>query len=471
MLCSSDLQEHTAFTVKRRCVGGFRAQICTGWCCARRTPRQEACFKVRALGSGAAQGQGDSHPEVHAVETAIKMNALIFISKVVVWCITSSSSMLSEAIHSLVDIANQVLLRIGISSSQLAPSRKFPYGYSKDQFIWPLISAVGIFCCGAGVTFIHGVQGLFATREVMHFHWNYIVLAVSGVLEGYSLMVALKILQQRAKRAGLSLGQYIRTGADPAATAVVMEDGAAVAGLAVAAIANVLVQLTGCAVWDALGSMAVALLLGAVAIVLIHRNRQWLIGKSMPEQEQEKVVSFLMQDPVVKAVYETKSEELGVERYRFKAEIAFNGRAIAQRCLGRVGRTRLYEKLVHASQSGSRQEMDEVLSQYTELVVSSLGAEVDRLEREVTRISPGLAYVDLETDRGQPRLPPSLSEMDWQDWYADVPVAIESDCGGFSPLKDIQTDSTGMHAEGVNGTEAAGVQTEAVRHDELLHLK
>ncbi len=82
--------------------------------------------------------------------------------------------MLAEAVHSLVDTANQALLRVGVTKAQRAPTAIHPYGYTRDRFIWPLISAVGIFCCGAGVSFVHGVQGLWETREVTNLMYNFI---------------------------------------------------------------------------------------------------------------------------------------------------------------------------------------------------------------------------------------------------------------------------------------------------------
>ncbi len=84
------------------------------------------------------------------------------------------SAMMAEAVHSLVDTANQVLLRVGLNKAQRAPTAIHPYGYTRDRFIWPLISAVGIFCCGAGVSFVHGVQGLFEHREVTNLMYNFI---------------------------------------------------------------------------------------------------------------------------------------------------------------------------------------------------------------------------------------------------------------------------------------------------------
>lgn len=103
-----------------------------------------------------AKEQYDSHTkrELHSLNVAIAMNSLIFVAKAAVANITGSSSMLAEALHSIADILNQTLLRVGLIQSQMAPNASFNYGYHRDRFIFSLISAVGIFFLGAGAKVI-----------------------------------------------------------------------------------------------------------------------------------------------------------------------------------------------------------------------------------------------------------------------------------------------------------------------------
>jgi zinc transporter 9 len=344
--------------------------------------------------------EGGVGSELHAVNTAIRANALIFLAKLAVALASSSAAMFAEAVHSLVDVANQTLLRVGILKARRAPTEAHPLGFARDQFIWPLISAVGIFCCGAGVSLVHGVAGFFEpARELGDLTASYAVLGVSLALESHSLLVALRTLQSRAKKHGLSLVQYLRTGADPAATAVMMEDGAAVAGLLVAGGCLALCQITGSAVWDSAGSVAVALLLGGVAVTLIQRNRLFLIGRAMPPEAERRVLGYLESDPVIRRVRNARSEELGVRAYRFYGEIAFDGGEMARRCLDRVGRRRLFGALAAAAAARDATRMDALMTAYSAAVVSATGAEVDRLERQISALVPGVKHVDLETDR------------------------------------------------------------------------
>lgn len=108
------------------------------------------------------------HPEAHLLTDLL----LLLLPTLV--CPPYCSAMMAEAVHSLVDIANQMLLRVGLNKSQKRPNEVHPYGYARDQFIWPLISAVGIFCCGAGISMIHGIQGLFEARELGDLYWNFV---------------------------------------------------------------------------------------------------------------------------------------------------------------------------------------------------------------------------------------------------------------------------------------------------------
>jgi hypothetical protein len=143
----------------------------------------------------------------------------------------------------------------------------------------------------------------------------------------------------------------------------------------------------------------VALLLGGVAVTLIQRNRLFLIGRAMPPEAEKRVLSYLESDPVIRRVRNARSEELGVRAYRFYGEIAFDGGEMARRCLDRVGRRRLFGALAAAAAARDAARMDALMTAYSAAVVSATGAEVDRLERQITALVPGIRHVDLETDR------------------------------------------------------------------------
>uniref|UniRef100_A0A0E0KNS1 Cation efflux protein transmembrane domain-containing protein n=1 Tax=Oryza punctata TaxID=4537 RepID=A0A0E0KNS1_ORYPU len=307
-----------------------------------------------------------------------------------------SHVMLAELVHSVADFANQALLAYGLSSSRRAPDALHPYGYSKERFVWSLISAVGIFCLGSGATIVHGVQNLWNSQPPENIHYAALVIGGSFLIEGASLLVAIKAVKKGAAAEGMSIWDYIWRGHDPTSVAVMTEDGAAVTGLAIAAASLVAVQTTGNAMYDPIGSIIVGNLLGMVAIFLIQRNRHALIGRAIDDHDMQRVLEFLKADPVVDALYDCKSEVIGPGFFRFKAEIDFNGVVLVQNYLERTGRGEWAKQFREASMSEDDTDLIRVMSNYGEDVVEALGYEVDRLESEIQKIVPGIRHVDIE---------------------------------------------------------------------------
>lgn len=331
-----------------------------------------------------------------AVKTALWCNFLVFSLKFGVWLSTSSHVMLAEVVHSAADFANQALLAYGLSSSRRAPDALHPYGYSKERFVWSLISAVGIFCLGSGATIVHGVQNLWTSQPPEHIEYAALVIGGSFLIEGASLLVAIHAVRKGAAAEGMSVRDYVWRGHDPTSVAVMTEDGAAVAGLLIAGASLVAVNATGNAIYDPVGSIIVGNLLGMVAIFLIQRNRHALIGRAIDDHDMDRVLHFLRNDPVVDAVYDCKSEVIGPGFFRFKAEIDFNGVVLVQNHLSRTGREEWAKQFREAAKGKDDSAMLKVMSNYGEEVVTALGSEVDRLEKEIQEIVPGIRHVDIE---------------------------------------------------------------------------
>ncbi|EFJ40630.1 hypothetical protein VOLCADRAFT_32374, partial [Volvox carteri f. nagariensis] len=289
------------------------------------------------------------------------------------------------------------LLRIGLLKAQKGPTEMHPYGYARDRFIWSLISAVGIFFLGAGASFIHGLHTLVEHRELEHMGWSYGVLLLSGLLEGYSLWVASRVVVSGATSRRMGLLQYIRSGMDPTTVAVMMEDGGAVLGLVIAGVCTALAQATGNAMWDAAGSILVGCLLGAIATFLVQKNRQLLIGRSMAPgdvaavQEQRRSQRW----PDVKGRLGTEGSGLGGggggKRVKRGGSYAIR-HGTAPGC----GRDRLIGILQAAAERNDQEALERVMRSYGRDLVSAVGAEVDRIESKIQMMNPGILYVDLE---------------------------------------------------------------------------
>ncbi|XP_009587085.1 metal tolerance protein C4 [Nicotiana tabacum] len=337
----------------------------------------------------------DDHGQ-RAVTTALWCNFLVFSLKFGVWFVSSSHVMLAEVVHSVADFANQALLAYGLNSSRRAPDAIHPYGYSKERFVWSLISAVGIFCLGCGATIVHGVQNLWTSEQPANIGYAALVIGGSFIIEGISLIVAIQAVQKGAAAEGMTVRDYIWRGHDPTAVAVMTEDGAAVTGLAIAAASLVAVNATGNPIYDPIGSIIVGNLLGMVAIFLIQRNRHALIGRAIDDNDMDRVLQFLKNDPVVDSIYDCKSEVIGPGFFRFKAEIDFNGVVLVQNYLERAGREVWAKQFREASEQKDDAALLKLMSIYGEEVVTALGSEVDRLEKEIQEIVPGIRHVDIE---------------------------------------------------------------------------
>ncbi|KAJ0531202.1 putative cation efflux protein [Helianthus annuus] len=345
----------------------------------------------------------DDHSQ-RAVSTALWCNFLVFSLKFGVWIATSSHVMLAEVVHSVADFANQALLLYGLNSSKRAPDALHPYGYSKERFVWSLISAVGIFCLGSGATIVHGIQNLWTSQPPENITYAALVIGGSFIIEGASLAVAVHAVRKGAAAEGMTVRDYVWRGHDPTSVAVMTEDGAAVTGLAIAAASLVAVRMTGNPIYDPIGSIIVGNLLGVVAIFLIQRNRHALIGRAIDDHDMKRVLELLKNDPVVDSVYDCKSEVIGPGFFRFKAEIDFNGVTLVQNYLSRTGPEEWAKKFRNAAKEKDDAEMLKIMSFYGEEVVTALGSEVDRLEKEIQEIVPGIRHVDIEAHN--PIIPP-----------------------------------------------------------------
>lgn len=234
----------------------------------------------------------------------------------------------------------QLLLFIGLERSQREADQKHPYGYANEQFVWSLMSGVGIFFLGCGVTSYHGIQALMHPEPLHNLGVGLGTLALAGLLDGYSMLVALHEIRREAAKSGMRTWHYIRYAPDPLNVGVFLEDSAAVAGIGVAISAMALSVATGDPRWDAAGSLVISGMLGGVAWMIVQKNREVLIGQAIAPKRTHEVQSLLRADPAVLSLHDVKSVMVSPGVARFKAEVHFNAVAIADRYLGARARAR-----------------------------------------------------------------------------------------------------------------------------------
>ncbi|TNM98970.1 hypothetical protein fugu_013534 [Takifugu bimaculatus] len=319
------------------------------------------------------------------VMVAICINGLNFFFKLLAWVYTGSASMFSEAIHSLADTCNQGLLALGISQSVRNPDPGHPYGFSNMRYIASLISGVGIFMMGAGLSWYHGIMGLLHPQPMESLLWAYCILAGSLVSEGATLLVAVNEIKKSARQHGISFYEYVMQSRDPSTNVVLLEDTAAVLGVIMAAGCMGLTSLTGNPYYDSLGSLGVGTLLGTVSAFLIYTNTEALLGRSIQAERVQKLTEFLENDPA--------ATDLGLSKVRFKAEVDFDGRVVTRSYLEKQD---IDQILTEIQQVKTPEELENFMLKHGENIIDTLGAEVDRLEKGLKQRNPEVRHVDLE---------------------------------------------------------------------------
>ena len=234
--------------------------------------------------------------------TALAANVGIAIAKFVAAGITGSSAMLTEGVHSLVDSVNHVLLLYGTKQSRKPADAMHPFGYGRELYFWSFVVAILVFALGAGVSIYEGILHILHPEPGADPTIAYIVLAIAFALESWSTWEAMKAFN--LTRGTRGLWSALRSSKDAPTIVVLLENGGALAGLAIAAVGIAVSHWTHNPMWDGLASVLIGLVLAAVAIFLVIEAKGLLIGESADPDLVEAVRASAAAHPGVTTVHE-----------------------------------------------------------------------------------------------------------------------------------------------------------------------
>jgi cation diffusion facilitator family transporter len=262
-----------------------------------------------------------------AIYAALFGNLGIAIAKFVAAVFTGSTAMWAEAYHSASDTFNQVLLLVGLKTSQKAATERHPFGYGKEQFFWSFIVATMLFGISGILSFQQGaISMLVGLHHIENAGISYIILAISAAFEGNSLRVALFLFKHTIEAKGQKLTpstlvKEFQEGKDPSILTVMVEDSAALLGIAIAAAGIFLSEMTGTTIYDAISSLAIGAILMVFAAFLAKENKGLLIGEGISRREYRRITDLVLQIPEVNRIVSLRTMHFAPEDVLIAMEV------------------------------------------------------------------------------------------------------------------------------------------------------
>jgi cation diffusion facilitator family transporter len=258
-----------------------------------------------------------------AVLAAIVGNLAIAVCKFVAAGFSGSAAMLSEAIHSLVDTGNDALMLYGLHSSRKPADAEHPFGYGHELYFWTLVVGILIFALGGGMSMLTGALHVIHDTAAEASAWSYPVLAIAAVFEGISWWFGYRAF--RNERHGRGIVETIQISKDPTTFSVLLEDSAALVGLAVAFAGIFLSRHLGMPWIDGASSIVIGVLLCLIALVMVYESKGLLIGEGVEKRTAQGVREIISAEPAVLSIGRLGTMYLGPEEIMLAVEVHFRG--------------------------------------------------------------------------------------------------------------------------------------------------
>jgi cation diffusion facilitator family transporter len=262
-----------------------------------------------------------------AILAALGANTGIAITKFIAAAISGSASMFAEGIHSVADTGNQVLLLLGGQRAKRKATPTHPFGYGRSRYIYAFMVSIVLFSVGGMFSVLEGFEKLSHPHELKEAWLPLTVLTIAIILESFSLRTALKAAKE--ERGRTSLYNFIRHAKSPELPVVILEDIAALVGLILAFGGVGLAVLTGDPIWDAIGTLAIGVLLILVAIILGIETSSLLVGEGATEKDNSKIADAIRKTKGIQDIIHMKTLYLGPDELMVGAKIAVKATATA----------------------------------------------------------------------------------------------------------------------------------------------
>ena len=257
-----------------------------------------------------------------AILAAFLANAAIAIAKLVGFFLTGAASMLAEAVHSGADASNQGLLFLGGARARKTATPEHPFGYGRERYFWSFVVALVLFTLGGLFALFEGIEKLRHPHEIESATVAFVILAIAIIVETFSFRTA--IIESKHVKGKASWWQFVRRSKSPELPVVLLEDLGALAGLIFAMVGLGLAEITANPRWDAVGSIAIGILLVIIAVILVIEMKGLLIGEAATPATIASITQTMESTERVKSIIHLRTQHIGPDELLVGAKLSFD---------------------------------------------------------------------------------------------------------------------------------------------------
>lgn len=258
---------------------------------------------------------------VRTIFIALAANVVISVAKLVAGIVSGSTAMLAESAHSFADSLNEVLLGISLRRAKRPADADHPFGHGRERFLWAFMAAIASFLLGGCLSVAMALRELSRASHSVPATSASVVLAIAFIADGTSLVQSVRQARREASERGRGVIHHLLRSSDPILRAIVVEDGAAILGLILAACGLLASHVTGNNKPDSIAALLIGVLLGATAFGLARPLADFLVGRSLPADELEKLQRMVAASPAVEELLSLHAVYIGPEEVIVAARI------------------------------------------------------------------------------------------------------------------------------------------------------